>query len=188
MEYVLHKVSITAEAVFDYEHSLLQRRYPRFNYFFEQEIDTAELKSKIRAFNLENWTEEEQYESSPVKLQQQEIKAELEEYLQWSKKNQKQYFRINHYDEQFDRMLMLFVKRAEKVSVIQNWIVVGMCLADDWTQEDEDEGRIRNWYNSRIENLQDNDWVEEERLRREAEEKERQKDEKEIKKYERLFT
>lgn len=71
------------------------------------------------------------------------------------------YFRAKYYDEQSDKMLMLFFYRGERFSTMQLWKLSGICVADDWTEELEDSGQIRYWLKSKI-GLSDEpktDWV-----------------------------
>ena len=168
-ELVIHKVAFAAEAVFDYEHCLIERRYPA------DENDT-------------DWRLDSKHDLPLVILPKAEMKAELEEYIQnHSKHKYKHYFRVRYLDDNFDRELMLFIYRDAKISIMQNWTVKAICFADCWTEDDEEEGRIRSWVETKITNLPNDDWVEEERIRREENEKERLKDEKERKRHERLF-
>jgi hypothetical protein len=168
-EFVLHKVAITAEAVFDYEHCLLLRHYPA------DKCDT-------------NWQKDSIYDLPLVVFPKQEIKAELEGYIQNHSKHKSQYyFRVRYLDDNFNQPLMFFIKRGERQSIMQHWFVVGICLADCWTEDDEEDGIIRAWYESCINDLPDTDWVEEARAKREREDRERLRDEKEQDRYERLF-
>jgi len=57
-------------------------------------------------------------------------------------------------------MLMLFIYKAERFGIMQTWEVTGVCIADEWDETLEDEGIIRQWCRTEIENLHDEkDWV-----------------------------
>ena len=168
-EYLLHKVVFTEEAIFDYEHCLVKQKYEL------EETDT-------------DWRIESKFELPLVKLPKREMKAEIEEFIQTNKSKQhKPYFYTKFFDEQLQKMLMLFIKKGSRQSIMQNWIVIGICEADDWCEELEFAGMIRNWTKTSITDLPEDDWVEEERIRKEIEEKERLKEEKEREYYEGLF-
>ena len=80
-----------------------------------------------------------------------DIKRETEEYI-----NNKTvrfygyYFRVKYLDETTDRMLMLFVYKAERFGCMQLWEVRGICPAEDWSAELEEDGQIREWLNSKM--------------------------------------
>jgi hypothetical protein len=159
VEDTLHKVTISEEAVFDYEHCLIVLERPS-----EDDL--------------------------PLFRFPKEIKAELEEYIQChSRVKHKHYFRVRHYDENLGDYLMLFVKKSWKMATMQNWTVVGICFECDWDEEAEEDGIIKNWYDTKInkDEIDKTDWVEEMRIRQEIETEENEKDEKERKRYARLF-
>lgn len=98
------------------------------------------------------------------RLDRRSVKAEVEEYMNRMNGGGRllydHYFRCKFYDEDNDRMLMLFLYRAEKISVMQNWRLVGICLTEDWTEDAEYEGLIRAWVETKINDLPDeDDWV-----------------------------
>lgn len=93
-----------------------------------------------------------------------ELKTEVEEYITHQTKENRipwwGYFRCKYYDEDNDKMLMLFFYKGERLSVMQFWNLAGICLAEDWTQDAEDDGEIRNWLKCRITDLpEEQDWV-----------------------------
>ena len=93
-----------------------------------------------------------------------EMKTEVEEYITHQTKENRTpwwgYFRCKYYDEDSDKMLMLFFYRGDRLSIMQFWNLVGICLAEDWTQDAEDNGEIRNWLKCRITDLsEEEDWV-----------------------------
>ena len=96
------------------------------------------------------------------KLDKKTIKLEIEQMLyikQDEKQDIKQYFRIKYYDE--DIMIMLFVKKGNKFACMQNWMVVGVCLAEDYDEDYEDTGVNMNWYDSDFDVTAKTDWVKE---------------------------
>lgn len=98
------------------------------------------------------------------KIYKPNIKAEVEEYINNFNKSGRllwqRYFHCKYYDEDNDKMLMLFFYKGERLSVMQFWNLAGICLAEDWTQDAEDDGEIRNWLKCRITDLpEEQDWV-----------------------------
>ena len=69
------------------------------------------------------------------------------------------YFRVKYLDETTDRMLMLFVYKAERFGCMQLWEVRGICPAEDWSAELEEDGQIREWLNSKMDTPEETDWV-----------------------------
>lgn len=168
-EYLLHKVVFSEEAIFDYENCLINKKY---------EIDEEDT----------DWRIESEFDLPLVILPKQEMKKEIEEFIQTNKSKQhKHYLYMKYFDEQLQIMLMMFIKKGSKQSIIQNWTIIGICEANTWCEEMEIEGMIRNWTKTRITDLPEDDWVEEARIRKEQEEKEMLKDEKEREFYEGLF-
>ena len=93
-----------------------------------------------------------------------DIKNEIEDYLYIKQREGqivKQYFRIKYYDEQSKEMLMLFVKKGHIFASMQMWLVVGICLAEDYDEQFEDAGANKSWYDSSITVLAKTDWVNE---------------------------
>lgn len=98
------------------------------------------------------------------KFDWQNMKSEVEEYITHQSKENRipwwGYFRCKYYDEKSDSMLMLFIYKSNKLSIMQYWDLAGVCLEEEWTQELEDEGYIRSWLKKKIENLpEEDDWV-----------------------------
>jgi hypothetical protein len=102
-----------------------------------------------------------QYEKPLRKLNPQPLKRELEEYIDNMNRagllSREHYFRYRYYDDTLDRMLMLFLYRDRKDGIMQNWRLQGICLAEDWSEEAEDDGRIRNWLNTPLDGYPDED-------------------------------
>jgi hypothetical protein len=93
-----------------------------------------------------------------------DIKNEIEDYLYIKQREGQiinQYFRIKYYDEKSDEMLMLFVKKGHMFANMQMWLVVGICLAEDYDEQFEDAGVNKSWYDSKIDitGLPKTDWV-----------------------------
>lgn len=83
------------------------------------------------------------YESEfGLRLPKKEIKQETEEYIGCRlSRFYGYYFRAKYYDEITDRMLMLFVYKGEVFGSMQIWEIRGICSAEDWTKELEDDGQ-----------------------------------------------
>lgn len=91
-----------------------------------------------------------------------DIMNKIEEYigLQRNRFANVRYFRVKYYDESTDKMLMLFIYKIDLLACMQLWELAGICLAEDWTEELEDSGAIRNWLKTKIENIPiEEDWV-----------------------------
>ena len=96
-----------------------------------------------------------------VVFDKRKLKAEVEEYIQnmssslpwWG------YFRADYEDGDTER-LKLFIYKGKKIGLMQYWELRGVCLAKDWSEEMEDEGHIRSWLNTQIEDIpEEDDWV-----------------------------
>lgn len=102
-----------------------------------------------------------------------DIKRETEEYISGSlSRFSGYYFRIKYLDEATDRMLMLFVFKGVVLGCMQLWEIRGLCPAEDWTEELEDDGQIREWINTKINPTEETDWVWDLRLKEERRKKE----------------
>ena len=158
---VLNKIEITSEALFDYECCIGKRKQPSWDAMLRFALGDSTL-----AFDLfDEW-------ENTRELDKKTLKAEVEEYINRMNRGGRllyeNYFRCKWYDEQTGLMLMLFLYRTTKMSVMQFWEVRGICKEADWSEEAEEDGYIRNWINSRIADLNcEYDWVEELRIRQE---------------------
>ena len=95
-----------------------------------------------------------------------DIKRETEEYISGSlSRFSGYYFRVKYLDEMTDRMLMLFVYKGDVFGSMQLWEIRGLCPAESWTPELEDDGQIREWLNSKLDQPEEIDWVWDLRLR-----------------------
>lgn len=105
----------------------------------------------------------------------QKMKCEVEEYMTHQARANRipwwGYFRCKYYDEKSDSMLMLFIYKSNKLSIMQHWDLAGVCLAETWTQELEDSGFIRSWLKVKVQDIPESeDWVIRERVTRVLEE------------------
>lgn len=105
-----------------------------------------------------------------------DIKKEVETYLQYiADCTRGYYFRVKYYDEEIDRMLMLFLYKGERFGPMQVWKIAGVCFAEDWTEELEENGQIRFWLKTKITDFEDKtDWVVRYRVWQEEQDKARE--------------
>lgn len=92
----------------------------------------------------------------------QDIKKEVEDYITYNIKAQnKHYFKLKYLDEFLNKELYVFIKKRMRLLNMQNWELVGVCECQDWNEELEENGRIRVWIDTKIENLpkKEKDWV-----------------------------
>jgi len=97
-------------------------------------------------------------------LDRRELKAQVEEYITHFETAERLpwwgYFRCDYLCEDSGQKLKLFLYRRQRFLNMQHWDLAGVCLADDWDEEAEDDGVIRAWLNTKIDNLPDeDDWV-----------------------------
>ena len=167
----LHCVQITENAQFDYENGLIFKKFPNCDDIVD-----------------ENWRIESVYDKPLVIMPKTEYKKEVSDYIQLNKRLwYKTYIRAVYYDEKLDRELMLFILKDRQIGCIQYWNIVGICNAADWTEDNEEDGVIRAWYTTNINDSDTYDWVLAKQIRDEEEEKERLREEEEQKRYERMF-
>lgn len=82
------------------------------------------------------------------------------------------YYKWKYYDEIADKMLFLFFYKGQKFGNMQMWDLCGVCFEEDWSEELEECGQIRNWLKSEIDPQDNGDWVWDERVREEKRRKE----------------
>ena len=92
------------------------------------------------------------------------FKSETEKYITYQAEAGRipwwGYFRADYIDEDSGKQLKLFIYRAKAFGLMQTWDLRGVCVADDWTQEAEDDGRVRAWLKTQIKDIPvENDWV-----------------------------
>jgi len=159
---VINKIEITPEAVFDYEHGLSGYSGPSWEKILEEAGGI-----QADAFSLA-----EAYEQPTLKLDKRALKREVEDCIDLMNRGGRllyeDYFRCLYYDERSDKMLMLFLYRAEKLSIMQYWRLMGISLADGWDEDAEYSGRVRTWLEGKITDLEKGDWVFEQIARAEA--------------------
>ena len=101
------------------------------------------------------------------------MKGECEKYIDnISGQNIGYYIRAKYYDETTDEMLMLFFYKGKTISRMQMWELAGICRADDWSEEMEEDGIIRHWLKSSLTPKEETDWVWDLRVREEQRQKE----------------
>ena len=98
------------------------------------------------------------------KLDRRKLKHEVEKYIDFLNSDGRllwqNYFRCKYQDEDEGGMLMLFLYRGKKNSLMQHWDLKGVCLESDWSEDDEEDGKIRAWIETKIEDLPDeDDWA-----------------------------
>lgn len=82
------------------------------------------------------------------------------------------YYKWKYYDETADKMLLLFFYKGQKFGTMQMWDLCGVCLEEDWNENLEDCGQIRSWLKSKLNPIDNGDWVWDERVREEKRRKE----------------
>lgn len=106
-------------------------------------------------------------------LPRADMKGECEKYIDnISGQNIGYYIRAKYYDEAIDEMLMLFFYKGKAISRMQMWELTGICRADDWSEEMEEDGLIRHWLKSSLTPKEETDWVWDLRVREEQHQKE----------------
>jgi len=82
------------------------------------------------------------------------LKSETEEYITHQTRAGRipwwGYFRADYIDEDSGKRLKLFFYRGQTFGLMQTWDLKGVCEADEWTQEAEDDGQIRAWIETRL--------------------------------------
>jgi len=110
-----------------------------------------------------------------MRMPKNEIKKELEEYIDNMRLNDKlqcdRYFRVKYYCEKIDQYILFYIYKAEKFGTMQIYRLCGVSSIYDWNEAIEEDGKIRNWLETRIEDLPDDDWVVSLRCRQEEQKK-----------------
>ncbi len=102
-----------------------------------------------------------------------DMKGECEKYIDnINGQNIGYYIRAKYYDETTGEMLMLFFYKGKAISQMQMWELAGICRADDWSEEMEEDGIIRHWLKSSLTPKEETDWVWDLRVREEQHQKE----------------
>ena len=137
-----NKVTITPEAVFDYEHCLFVGKYPSWD----------ECLAIAGGDQREAFRYAKRFDKPTAKLDQRAMMAEVDEYI--DRQNRaghllcESHIRHKYLDEKSGRMLMLFLCRDKLIDMMQNWILIGICFAEDVDDDADDE--IKTWLNRKI--------------------------------------
>jgi hypothetical protein len=99
-----------------------------------------------------------------ARLDKKTLKAELSEYIGYMTAAGRipwwGYFRCDYDDARSGRRLKLFLYRQRRLGNMQYWDLVGLCLAEDWSEDAEDDGAVRRWLKEKVEDVPDyDDWV-----------------------------
>lgn len=102
-----------------------------------------------------------------------DMKGECEMYIDnISGQNFGCYIRAKYYDETTDEMLMLFFYKGKAIGIMQMWELQGVCRANEWSEELEEDGMIRHWLKTSLIPNEETDWVWDLRVREEQRQKE----------------
>lgn len=96
------------------------------------------------------------------KLDKYTLKNELEEYIGLNDRlREKHYFHCKYYDDNLGQMLRVFVYRKNRLGLMQLWEIAGICQAEHWDEDIEDEGIVKSWLNTKIDITLESkyDWV-----------------------------
>lgn len=99
----------------------------------------------------------------PPKFQiEKEIRDDLEIYIDLNRKLwNKNYFKATYIHEQTGKHLMFFIRKTHKFESMQIWHILGICEVDEYSEELEEIGQYRVWYDTKVDDLpRETDWVE----------------------------
>lgn len=139
---VIHAVNIMAQALFDYDCLFENRKQPSW----EQALiaNGGDLKKTFQSYDV--------YDVKSGRLDEITLKKELAEYIGYQMKAARipwwGYFRADYEDDASGERLKLFIEKGKRVGIMQFWNVVSICIAEDWNEDDEENGRIRAWNKS----------------------------------------
>lgn len=77
------------------------------------------------------------------------FKQDLEEYIT-HKNPTATYFYAKYYDETTSSMLLLFFRKGMSFRGMQIWTLVGICDQNDYSEDIEECGLIKNWLDQTI--------------------------------------
>ena len=83
------------------------------------------------------------------RLPAETLKRELEEYFSNAKRSER-YVVLKYYDDENDKMLTLFLRKGCLFRTMQIWVLAGICLEEDYEEELDEKGLIKNWLDSFI--------------------------------------
>ena len=136
------RVTITPEAVLDYEHCLFSGNYPSWDECLE--IAGGDMR---QAFAYAK-----RFEKPMAKLDQRVMKADLEEYIDIQTRSGRllgeNRIRHKYLDESSGRMLTLFLRLDKQLEMVQNWSLIGICFVEDY--DNADSGAIDTWLEQEI--------------------------------------
>ena len=96
-------------------------------------------------------------------LNQKTLKSEMERYITY-RPPKRDYFNCDYTDDNIEPKLKLFIHKGDRIGLIQHWDLQGICYAEDWTEDVEDE--TREWLNTKIKDIPDEiDWVVSDRVK-----------------------
>lgn len=139
---VIHAVNIMAQALFDYDCLFDNRKQPSW----EQALTAngGDLKKTFESYDV--------YDVKSGQLDEMTLKRELAEYIGYQVKAGLipwwGYFRADYDDDASGERLKLFIEKGKRVGIMQFWNVVSICMAEDWNEDDEEDGRLRAWSKS----------------------------------------
>ena len=133
-------------------------------------------KEKLDIINVVEITKEAAYDYEDClgygKLNKRVVKSDVELYFNNKNRTSKficeKYIRVKYLDENTGNMLMLFFYKKYKISILQYWSLVGICLNSDWSEDLEISGAIRRWLKPLELELENVDWVKDQIARAEA--------------------
>ena len=99
----------------------------------------------------------------PPKFQiEKEIRDDLEIYIDLNRKLwNKNYFKATYIHEQTGKHLMFFIRKTHRFESMQIWHILGICEVDEYSEELEEIGQYRVWYDTKVDDLpRETDWVE----------------------------
>ncbi len=76
-------------------------------------------------------------------------RRELEEYFRYTNPNER-YFTKKIYDEESEKMLLLFFRKGKSLPLMQIWILAGICDYSDYSELLDERGLIKNWLDNYI--------------------------------------
>lgn len=77
------------------------------------------------------------------------IKKELEEFFA-NKNYLERYFATKFYDEESEKMLLLFLRKGAIFKAMQVWKLAGICEINDYNENLEERGFIKSWLDTYI--------------------------------------
>lgn len=78
-----------------------------------------------------------------------DYKKEIEEYFKFIIPVER-YFMKRIFDEDINKMLMMFFRKGQTIRTMQIWILAGVCDISDYNELLEERGLIKNWLDNYI--------------------------------------